>query len=159
MSDFHDLFIPNSPITEDVILRRYPDRVETNVHHLVTHHSPTGYEWGYEGSGSADLALNILEAILRAMRHDGPLTECYKGSCFRLAWQLHQDFKHEFIDKVPHEGGVIHYPAIVAWITDHAPDVLHKHCAKCGNMIEPDEGHLSEYYNGPICDGCYDLEK
>ena len=28
------------------------------------HHSPTGYEWGYDGSGPADLALSILAYCL-----------------------------------------------------------------------------------------------
>jgi len=126
MTEFHDLFIPNSPITKGVILRRVPDGIETNVPHLVVEHSPTGFEWGYEGNGPADLALNILEAILRKMRYGGGhqgLVDCFQGKCFSLAFALHQDFKREFIDKIPDEGGVIYYPAIVAWINDHAPSV------------------------------------
>jgi hypothetical protein len=121
-SDFHDLRT-GEPIQEGVILRRYPDGVETNVPHRVTHHSPSGFEWGNEGSGPADLALNILEAVLKKMHYHGPKVDCWRGQCFELAWTLHQDFKREFIVKIPIEGSVIYYPAIVAWIEDHAPAI------------------------------------
>ena len=119
MTEFHDL-MSDEPLKDGVILRRYPDGIETNVPHLVVEHSPTGFEWGYEGSGPADLALNILEAILTEMHYNGRQTDCFKGKCFALASALHQDFKREFIAKIPDEGSVIYYPAIVAWINDHA---------------------------------------
>ncbi len=115
---YHDL-TTEDPIRGGVVLRRLPDGVETNIPHLVTHHSPSGYEWGSGGSGPADLALNILESVLRERGHKGRKVECRKGKCFDLAWQLHQDFKREFIASLPHEGGVIYYPAIVAWIGRH----------------------------------------
>jgi len=35
--------------------------VRTNVPHLVVHHSPSGFEFGYAGSGPADLALNVCQ--------------------------------------------------------------------------------------------------
>jgi len=119
MSDYRDL-VTNESITCGVILRRYPDGVETNVLHLVTHHSPSGFEWGYEGSGPADLALNILEAVLKKMHYHGRKVDCLRGQCFELAWRLHQDFKREFIASMPREGGVIYYPVITVWINDHA---------------------------------------
>jgi hypothetical protein len=59
--------------------------VETNgktapLSHVVTH-SPTGMNWGYGGSGPADLALSIL-------------TDAVGG---RLARQYYQDFKRDFV--------------------------------------------------------------
>jgi len=39
----------------------------TNVPRLISRHSPTGFAWGYGGSGPADLALNICEAFARQM--------------------------------------------------------------------------------------------
>ena len=48
-------------------------------HHV--RHSPTGMNWGYGGSGPADLALSILWDYLKAE----PAPGCY------------QDFKHEFV--------------------------------------------------------------
>lgn len=122
MSDFHDLFIPDAPITQGVILRRFPDGIETNVPHLVTHHSPTGYEWGYAfgGSGSADLALNILGTALQELQHKGEKVDCWCGDCFQLAWTLHHPFKFQFLSNMPHDGGVIYWPALKAWILDNA---------------------------------------
>lgn len=116
-TEYHDL-TSDEPISTGVFIRRFPDGVETNVPHLVTHHSPSGYEWGYAGSGPADLALNILESVLQEMKHKGRKVKCWRGECFELAWSLHQDFKREFIANLPHEGSVIYYPAIVAWIRE-----------------------------------------
>ena len=52
----------------------------THLKHHV-YHSPTGFSWGYGGSGPADLALNILWDFFGIK----PIPECY------------QDFKHEFV--------------------------------------------------------------
>lgn len=51
-------------------------------------HSPTGFEWGYGGSGPAQLALSILADAL----HDDD-----------LAVRLHHKFKFEVIAKLPHD--------------------------------------------------------
>lgn len=52
-------------------------------------HSPTGFGWGYGGCGPADLALNMLfDYLLRTHR---------KGAR-RLALDLHQSFKWDFIE-------------------------------------------------------------
>lgn len=61
----------------------------------VVHHSPTGFEWGYGGSGPADLALSILSFVIGPERatvgiHDG-------NRCGALAWELHQPFKRDFV--------------------------------------------------------------
>jgi len=55
-------------------------------------HSPDGFEWGYGGSGPAQLALAIL------LHYTGNPKEA-------LMW--HQDFKWEFMAKAPQEGFVI----------------------------------------------------
>jgi len=51
----------------------------------VVRHSPTGFETGYGGSGSADLALSILDDFLRA------------GGRTTKRDRLHQFFKWKFI--------------------------------------------------------------
>ena len=60
----------------------------------VVHHSPTGFEWGYGGSGPSDLALSILSFVI------GPEQETvgvYEGKrCGARAWDLHHTFKLEF---------------------------------------------------------------
>jgi hypothetical protein len=57
----------------------------------VVHHSPDGFEWGYGGSGPADLARSILYDAV------GP----------ELADRWYQAFKWEFIARLPRVGGVI----------------------------------------------------
>ncbi len=44
-----------------VELRRHDGRVEKLPHHGG--HSPTGLEWGYSGSGPADLAISLIVAL------------------------------------------------------------------------------------------------
>jgi len=61
------------------------------VQHVIVRHSPTGFEWGYGGSGPADLALNILCQCM-------PVSEALKH---------YQRFKWEVIARIPFEGGVI----------------------------------------------------
>ena len=52
----------------------------------VWNHSPDGFNWGYSGSGPAQLALALL---LRA------------GCSHELAVRLHQQFKHDVIAPLP----------------------------------------------------------
>lgn len=60
----------------------------TYLLHRIVLHSPTGFSWGYGGSGPADLALNMLyDYFLRTKRHRA------KGD----ALALHQTFKWAFI--------------------------------------------------------------
>lgn len=71
----------------------------------IVHHSPTGFEFGYLGSGPADLALSILadyfdappELVLRRLR--GPLD--VDGTNARdnaeAVVRLYQSFKEDFI--------------------------------------------------------------
>jgi hypothetical protein len=65
------------------------------------YHSPTGFEFGYGGSGPADLALNILALVI-------PLKE---------ANRLHQDFKRDFVARIDQEeGGNISVAAVLDWV-------------------------------------------
>jgi len=63
---------------------------EKPLHH-VKHHSDA-FEWGYGGSGPADLALSILADHLGERPTEKQLRE---GRC--LCWQFHQRFKWHFI--------------------------------------------------------------
>lgn len=118
-------YLHNLPMNKEngVILRRKGGDIETNVPWLLRHHSPTGFEWGYEGSGPADLALNILEVVLLMCGYKGPKTDGLfeGGSCLSIAFALHQNFKREFIAKIPQEGGTIDLMNIVRWIEQNAP--------------------------------------
>ena len=85
---------PLAPLTEpgDVILMRTSDGVAVaNVPVLLPpRHSPTGYEWGYGGSGPAELARQI--AALWG-RPDAPA--------------LYQALKWEILARMPRAGGTI----------------------------------------------------
>jgi len=93
----------------DIILRRSDDdRPIVNLAQTVVNHSPTGFEWGYGGSGPADLALNILLRFLPSGAAD----------------LLHQEFKRAFLVPMPDEGGTIKRQAILDWISAQSkPDV------------------------------------
>ena len=64
------------------------------------YHSPTGFEWGYGGSGPADLALNILALVV-------PVKE---------AWRMHHDFKFARVASLPRDEGRIHLADVRQWI-------------------------------------------
>jgi hypothetical protein len=107
------------PMIPNIILERSEDgHVRTNVPHLVVHHSPTGYEWGFMGSGPGDLALNICEALLRAKGYKGQKVKCYRETCFEMAWSLHLIFRDKFLLSMPHEGGMIPIEQVQSWITE-----------------------------------------
>ena len=98
--------------------------VRTNVPHLVVHHSPSGFEFGYAGSGPADLALNICQWYLNSIEYKGMKLECYDGNCWSLAFVIHQDFKRAFIANAPHRGIVIPMVEIKRWFKEHITDEM-----------------------------------
>ncbi len=112
--------LPWDPETGDVVLRWVPDfegglntadelmqKVQTNVPWSVIWHSPSGFEWGYGGSGPADLALNILN-LFEPPGTDGEEPEaCFDGEASRTALVLHQEFKEDFLAGLPDGGGTI----------------------------------------------------
>ena len=69
-------------------------------------HSPTGFEWGYGGSGPAQLALALLAD--------------YLGDD-NTAVALHQDFKHAFITRFDQRGWTLTSEEIRAAIRSLRP--------------------------------------
>ena len=82
----------------------------------VSYHSPDGFEWGYAGSGPADLALAILadyfdesaEFVLAALR--SMWTPRSKAAT------LHQSFKERFVATEHWDGWQLDSDAIEAWL-------------------------------------------
>ena len=129
----------------DIICTRGADGAVTcSLPQTHTHHSPTGFEIGYGGSGPADLALNILaDAIGPApdpgsepdedsspdaweawAERDGQRVKLYDGSYVRTdVWDLHEAFKWELIATMPREGGTIAGVVIEAWIAAKQPQL------------------------------------
>lgn len=85
----------------DIVLKRVNGYATANVPHAIKYHSPTGFEWGYGGSGPADLALNILYAVTGDRK---------------IAMEYHQEFKWDFIAGMPEEGGIIKRSEIIEWL-------------------------------------------
>lgn len=106
-------------IGSDIILDRRPDgTAEASIPKVHRHHDTTedGIEWGYQGSGPADLALNILARHLPP-HETGETIELWDGSrVSREAWDLHQEFKRQVIAAVPFDGGIIPRDLIRNWI-------------------------------------------
>lgn len=90
------------------------------LHHVVCH-SPTGFEWGYHGSGPADLALSILHDYLfragMALRVQS-MPEAIPGRKLRerLADMLHQSFKADVVAQLPHEGWRLTGAEVASWL-------------------------------------------
>lgn len=85
------------------------------LRHVVLH-SPTGMEWGYAGSGPADLALSILTDFL--------------GSRIK-AERLHQWFKSRFIAGLPrNEDWEITGDQITGWLEE----IVERVCVIMGEM-------------------------
>jgi len=101
--------------------------VVTNVLHLVVHHSPDGFEFGY--SGAADLALNACQFYLNITQYTGRKTKCYDGNCWALAWRLHQAFKREFIERVNwRKGTSISFAKLEVWFFKNITGELLREC-------------------------------
>lgn len=90
---------------------------------IVRHHSPTGPNWGYEGSGPADAALSILAYCLPLGCDGCPPVLTWKGEVSETAWVLHQPFKRTFVVRVPEEGGTILGSAVDEWINQQLRDM------------------------------------
>jgi hypothetical protein len=75
-------------------------------------HSPSGLEWGYTGSGPADLALSMLthhlhvdaRAVESAWHRAIYPTDAVEAGTVRELLRLHQDFKLSVISGQPREG-------------------------------------------------------
>lgn len=132
--EFVDQFDGSISLREALVMRReYRDEWKvgglfTNVPHVVTDHSPTGFEFGYGGSGPADLALNVCQVYLNMQGYRGRKTKCWDGECWSLAWTLHQDFKREVIASVPREGAIIPFSVIEDWFGLNMTDELVDQC-------------------------------
>ena len=74
-----------------------------NPRHDLRNHSPTGLEWGYSGSGPAQLALALAADVLQ---DDDKAQEVYQRLKFRL------------ISRLPHEEWVLTEDGIRAAIND-----------------------------------------
>lgn len=90
-------------------------KVTINIPQVVVWHSPTGMEWGYNGSGPADLALNVMHIMLPPRGHEDA-KEFHGVRVSDEAVRLHQHFKADIISRLPREGGTVPIDVIQAWV-------------------------------------------
>ena len=107
-------------------IRRDPDGIvrcevldeggATPLNHVAVH-SPDGFEYGYAGSGPADLALSILADYFEEWDSTIP-SKSYseRGAAVPNAWQFHQAFKFAMICGQNGEGFSITEGAVRWWI-------------------------------------------
>jgi hypothetical protein len=122
----------SKPFSQDVVIwREHPadgpsTLIRANFARTCMPRPGSVYDCGTSGQGAADLALNILNAFVppRAesvqrwgvdQRDDDPLRS-WKGVVSRFAIEHHQQFKREFIERLPSEGGRIDAERIREWI-------------------------------------------
>lgn len=86
--------------SDSVVLRRVGTAPICNVPWRVQLHSPLGFDWGYDGSEPAELALNILLHYTDAV----------------TARKHYQAFKRDFIVDMPRSGGVIRRQQVIDWL-------------------------------------------
>jgi len=58
----------------------------TNVPYLVLHHSPTGFAWGFNGSGPTDLGLNLGEYFCRKFGWTEPTVKLWRQTASAAAY-------------------------------------------------------------------------
>ncbi len=94
-----DVLRPGYDAQDVVLYRRIDGTARASVAH-VPRHSPTGIEWGYCGSGPADLARSVLLALTDEA----------------TAERLYQRFKADVVARIPHPGGVLRAADVRAWV-------------------------------------------
>ena len=102
----------------DIICTRTSNGIpQINITPHLHHHSPDGFEFGYGGSGPADLALNILDMFI-GDNGESRVTLWDKNTTSQSAWNLHQDFKNHFIASMNKDGGTIKGQDVLNWIKE-----------------------------------------
>jgi hypothetical protein len=107
-------------LIERVTCCRAPDgTARCSIPQRHVHYAPKGFEWGFGGSGPADLALNVLALFLPLAPETNSVALRDGSSVSEAAWALHQAFKYDLIATLPRAGGDISAKTIHDWITTH----------------------------------------
>lgn len=101
VTDLYDL--PFDETERNITCLRRGQQLRFNFPQVVRKHSPTGMEWGYGGSGPADFAIN---AILRVTGQKK----------IAVSPQIYQEFKNQFVAKIPSQGGTIRGDDIISFV-------------------------------------------
>lgn len=86
-----------------------------SIPHSIVEHSPSGFSWGDDSEGAAELALNILARAIPAGSDNLPTVSCSRGVVSQSAYRLHQRFKDDVLGKLPGAGGKIRIQDVLEW--------------------------------------------
>lgn len=112
----------------------------------VVHHSPTGLEFGYEGSGPADLALTILADYFNVPPADVKAAMSRFGDASpeaRRVVALYQGFKRRFVGPARGDRLEIEGDAIGEWVAEQDAEAHAWHderepsCPICALPVSP----------------------
>ena len=78
----------------------------------LINHSPTGFEWGYGGSGPSQLALAMLADTLYDRMPNKPEAD-------RMTMKVYQDFKRHIISGLPSSTWQLDQDAVFNWFLEH----------------------------------------
>ncbi|MFB0523952.1 MAG: DUF6166 domain-containing protein [Phycisphaerae bacterium] len=92
---------------------KHPNGNTTFLRHALVWHSPDGFNWGYGGSGPADLALNILYDYFRRIK---------LKKAKQTAIALYQRFKWDVVSGLP-DNFELQGSEIEAWLKNQELDV------------------------------------
>ena len=96
-------------------------------------HSPIGLEWGYPGSGPAQLALAIL-------------ADCTGDDIYAKA--MHQGFKMSYVGSLPREGWILVEDNIRGWVKDHPLGIEDRRRFMTAEELDQDQVESS---SSPCC--------
>jgi len=86
-------------VVVSVLGEQWAEPLPTQLH--LRNHSPDGFEWGYQGSGPAQLALAILVEVMRDEN---------------AALRLYQRFKRQIVAKLPKPWWLITEASVQDWV-------------------------------------------
>lgn len=106
------------------------------LHRRCVHHSPDGYNWGYGGSGPADLALSIADHLVPPGLDGLRPEKCWEGWVSPTAFVIHQDIKTQFLIGMPVSGGQVNGNKLLRFVKNLLPPGFEW----CGDHYERQEG-------------------
>lgn len=119
------LALVTKPFTADIVLWREIDEAGNRIAraelpYSVMLHSDSGWDWGFEGSGASDLALNILSALVPPGFDGQPPYQsiALRGLTSRFAFAHHAEFRADVTVRVPISGGTLPHRMLAGWIAE-----------------------------------------
>lgn len=92
--------------------------VYTNVPHHAVYDADVGFDFSAAGPGAEELALNVIEDVLRHGGYAGAGACPLHGSCFLLSRTLAPSFAGAFLVHLPTDGGELAVAGVQDWVDD-----------------------------------------